>query len=166
MFRRAFTLVELLVVIAIIGLLSTVAVVATSSARSKANDAKWMADKNQVIKALQLYYNVNNAWPSSGGTFICMGSPTSQSCWRGAYLGLDSFITAMSSYMTAFPVINADSGAYAYNRILYHSNYSMGGYTGPFIVWPKENTMTAAECQFVYHYDKYYYCYEYLGNSL
>ena len=67
--RRAFTLVELLVVIAIIGLLSTVAVVATSSAGVNARNTRRKADMIQVSKALELYYNANNAYPSTSGNW-------------------------------------------------------------------------------------------------
>jgi prepilin-type N-terminal cleavage/methylation domain-containing protein len=65
--RKAFTLIELLVVIAIIGLLSTIAVVSLSNARVKARDTKRLADISQLQKALELYYNVNNQYPVSGG---------------------------------------------------------------------------------------------------
>jgi prepilin-type N-terminal cleavage/methylation domain-containing protein len=61
--RRAFTLVELLVVIAIIGLLSTVAVVATNTARAKARDVKRLADMRQMQTALELYINANGQYP-------------------------------------------------------------------------------------------------------
>ena len=60
---KGFTLVELLVVIAIIGLLSTVAVVALNSARTKSRDAKRVADVKQIQTALELYFNDKNAYP-------------------------------------------------------------------------------------------------------
>jgi general secretion pathway protein G len=71
--RHAFTLVELLVVIAIIGLLSTVAVVATGSARINSRNMKRKADLVQISKALELYYSNNNAYPSTGATHPAWG---------------------------------------------------------------------------------------------
>lgn len=61
--KKGFTLIELLVVIAIIGLLSTLSVVALSSARTKARDAKRLSDIKQVQTALELYYTDNNTYP-------------------------------------------------------------------------------------------------------
>ncbi|MDO8592519.1 MAG: type II secretion system protein [bacterium] len=65
--RLGFTLIELLVVISIIGFLTTAAVVMLDSARKKARDAKRIVDIKQVQKALDLYYDQNNAYPTSGG---------------------------------------------------------------------------------------------------
>jgi prepilin-type N-terminal cleavage/methylation domain-containing protein len=166
--RRAFTLVELLVVIAIIGLLSTVAGVSLSSARSKARDVKRLADKNQIIKALQLYYSDHDEWPADGGDWRCFGAPTSESCWPG-YTGLDSLVSAMSTYMGNFPKSEADPGTNAYNRYLYTKNWNGSPWDGDgaFLIWYKENPMAASECSSpnpVQHYDKYWYCYEFLGN--
>jgi prepilin-type N-terminal cleavage/methylation domain-containing protein len=163
--RKAFTLVELLVVIAIIGLLSTVAVVSMSGARSKARDAKWVADKNQVIKALNLYYSDHDAWPLTGGAWVCIGAPASETCWNGSHAGDDAINAAMTPYMANFPKTNADAGTLAYNRYVYASG-SLAGQTGAFLVWPKASTMTASECNSAYppqHEDSYWYCYEYLG---
>lgn len=67
--RRAFTLVELLVVIAIVGLLSTVAVVATNASRINARNAKRKADLIQISKALDLYFADNGSYPSTGGAW-------------------------------------------------------------------------------------------------
>jgi prepilin-type N-terminal cleavage/methylation domain-containing protein len=62
--KRGFTLIELLVVIAIIGLLSTLSVVALNNARSRARDARRVADVKQIQTALELYYNAVNQYPT------------------------------------------------------------------------------------------------------
>lgn len=74
---RGFTLIELLVVIAIIGLLATMSVVAFGSASSKTRDAKRKNDLKQMQKALEMYFDNNNAYPSTGGPANWQGmSPT------------------------------------------------------------------------------------------
>lgn len=60
-----FTLIELLVVVAIIGLLSSVVLISLNTARSKARDAKRIADVNQIGKALEIYYNDNAGYPAA-----------------------------------------------------------------------------------------------------
>ncbi len=61
--KKGFTLIELLVVIAIIGLLSTLSVVALNNARSRARDARRVADIKQIQTALELYHNSANLYP-------------------------------------------------------------------------------------------------------
>lgn len=97
--RNAFTLVELLVVIAIIGLLSSVAVVATKSSSSKSRDTKRKADLVQISKALELYYANNGLYPSTGGS------------WQGncstygglADSGAAAWIPNFTAYMAQLP---------------------------------------------------------------
>ena len=79
--KKGFTLIELLVVIAIIGLLSTLAVVALSSARTKARDSKRLSDLKQTQTALELYYTDQNQYPVAAvavnlgaGNFACLHS--------------------------------------------------------------------------------------------
>jgi prepilin-type N-terminal cleavage/methylation domain-containing protein len=66
---KGFTLVELLVVIAIIGLLSTVAVVATNSSRDKARYVRVLGDVTQIAKAAEVYYSTSTTgYPADLGT--------------------------------------------------------------------------------------------------
>ena len=61
--KPAFTLIELLVVIAIIGLLSTISIVALNQARSKARDARRVADMHQLVTAINMYLNQYGEYP-------------------------------------------------------------------------------------------------------
>lgn len=96
-FRHAFTLVELLVVIAVIGLLSAVAVVALSSTREKSRNTRRQADLVQISKALELYYNDNGAYPSTGGAFMGV-------CPNAGNVAPDSWIPGLvPNYMGSLP---------------------------------------------------------------
>ena len=69
--QKGFTLIELLVVIAIIGILATLVLLQLGTARSRARDAKRIADVSQLRAAIELYYEDNNgAYPAdiTGGT--------------------------------------------------------------------------------------------------
>jgi len=61
-----FTLIELLVVISIIGILAALIMVNFNAARERARDAQRKSDLDQVKKALRMYYNDNNSYPSTG----------------------------------------------------------------------------------------------------
>lgn len=57
-----FTLVELLVVVAIIGILAAVVLASLSSARTTARDAARVAQLNEIVKALDMYYLENGQY--------------------------------------------------------------------------------------------------------
>lgn len=63
--QKGFTLIELLVVIAIIGILSSVVLASLTTARTKARDAKRIADLGQLSLALEQYFDVNQSYPST-----------------------------------------------------------------------------------------------------
>jgi len=68
--KKGFTLIELLVVIAIIGLLSTLAVVALTSARKKARDSKRVADMKQIQTAMEMVFSDANKYDLVGCTNV------------------------------------------------------------------------------------------------
>lgn len=63
--QDGFTLIELLVVVAIIGLLSSIVLIALTSARQKSRDAKRLGDMAQMLNGLELYFATNKGYPSS-----------------------------------------------------------------------------------------------------
>ncbi|MFA5853909.1 MAG: type II secretion system protein [Patescibacteria group bacterium] len=73
--RRAFTLIELLIVISIIGLIATIAVTATNSARMKARDAKRLSDLKQLQSALGVSYEPGPGFPAVAAP-ITLGDAT------------------------------------------------------------------------------------------
>lgn len=66
--NKGFTLIELLVVIAIIGLLSTISIIALNQARSKARDARRVADMHQLQTAIEMYYDIYGEYPPISDT--------------------------------------------------------------------------------------------------
>jgi type II secretion system protein G len=86
--NKGFTLIELLVVIAIIGLLSSIVLVSLNSARAKARDTKRKADMNNIITAIEMYYDSNNAYPSTGGSWwgVCVNGGSRTTSGANAYI--------------------------------------------------------------------------------
>lgn len=60
-----FSLIEVMVVIAIVALLSSVALIALTSARQKARDVRRLSDMTQMNTGLELYFATNKGYPSS-----------------------------------------------------------------------------------------------------
>ncbi len=109
--KKGFTLIELLVVIAIIGLLSTLAVVALSSARTKARDSKRLSDLKQLQTALELYYTDRNGYPSAA-TAVTLGS-ASYNC-----LGSNGITTnALCGTTKYMGLVPTDPGSYSYSYV-------------------------------------------------
>lgn len=101
---KGFTLIELLVVIAIIGLLASIILVSLSTSRTKARDARAQGDLKQIINAMALYYDANNAYYATGDT-DCNAAGEGTAIPAGASIG---------TYMNPMPRNNGDatSGLY------------------------------------------------------
>lgn len=63
--NKGFTLIELLVVIAIIAILSAIVMSSIFASRSKARDAKRVADISQIQLALEQYFDKNGNYPNT-----------------------------------------------------------------------------------------------------
>jgi prepilin-type N-terminal cleavage/methylation domain-containing protein len=157
--RQAFTLVELLVVISIIGLLSTIAVVSLSSARSKARDTKRQADARQILTAMQLYYNDNGAYPNPQALgcncgysptvdACCLGHGSSGTCFAGLLEGCTALDNALAPYMAKIPddPENLTSG-YGDAYIYCDPNMATGcGIPGPALQWGYDQVSNSTNC--------------------
>jgi type II secretion system protein G len=131
--NKGFTLIELLVVVAIISLLSSVVLTSLNSARAKARDARRLSDVRQLQIALELYYDDNGSYPSSGTA--CSGWALSHpgyiACW-------DDLETQLSPYLTRLPVdpLNGYPPNYTYNAYQYRGGLKGG--QGYFILMDPE----------------------------
>jgi prepilin-type N-terminal cleavage/methylation domain-containing protein len=128
--EKGFTLIELLVVISIIGVLSTVALTSLNSARLKTRDVERKAELNAISKALEVYYSVNNQYPSEGtcdsskGT--CAACPCTGSDWAysGVYI---ANVLRSGGYFTNVPVDPLNNSTYYYT---YEPDCNQGGCVG------------------------------------
>ncbi|MDP2684011.1 MAG: prepilin-type N-terminal cleavage/methylation domain-containing protein [bacterium] len=125
--KKGFTLIELLVVIAIIGLLSTLAVVALSSAREKARDSKRLSDLKQIQTALELYYTDNSAYPVSAG--LQLGGADTSDCLDDTTAGFSGACAAAptATYMGLVPSdpLNTDTNVYTYTSVEFSNAYTI-----------------------------------------
>ncbi len=76
-----FTLIELLIVMAIMAVLATISIIALSSSRAIARDARRKADLESIRSALELYRSDCNTYrstlPAAGAAITGSGTPTS-----------------------------------------------------------------------------------------
>ncbi len=106
--RKGFTLIELLVVVAIIGLLSAVVLVSLGSARKAANDARRKADLKQIANAMEMYYDLQNYYPSIAADDCTTDSPTDCANTWTTSLGL------LTTWMSVPPVDPTNNATYYY----------------------------------------------------
>lgn len=148
--HQGFTLIELLVVISIISLLASIVFASLNSARSKARDTRRVADVRQIVLALNFVADsTGGTYPTSGGTWRCLGNPESATanCWGTAgFVGFTTLNNALLSYLNPIPKDprNNDNTGCGRNAYLYNSNVPAGDRypgspAGTYIHWYFEN---------------------------
>jgi type II secretion system protein G len=121
--KSGFTLIELLVVVAIIGVLSSVVMASTSTARAKGRDATRLSDVRQMAIALELYNLTNGSYPASSGI-----------CDYSSGTGWDDLETLLSPYIKKLPKDPSNKSTWGYC-------YSNNNALGPYIKFSTENSM-------------------------
>lgn len=106
---RGFTLIELLVVIAIIGILSSVVLASLNDARQKSRDAKRVADIKQLQLALELFFDSNSSYATTGLSALV---PTYIAALPADPLGGSYFYESLSSGTDYNLGANLESGTH------------------------------------------------------
>lgn len=125
--KKGFTLIELLVVIAIMALLSTLAVVALSSARQKSRDAKRLADIKQVQTALELYFIDQNAYPAGP---VELGGEAAKCLGAGGFAASDCTAPVYMGNIPANPTPGGKAYAYTVSGTSYSIEFALEGANG------------------------------------
>ena len=130
--RRGFTLIELLVVIAIIGILASVVLVNLNTARLRARNAERISTVDQVKLALQLFFDDNQAYPTTAQL------PAAPGVWTNAPVGL------LGTYLPKQPNTVAGATTYTYFSTG-PTNYCFGVYLEAGGTMPGNDTNCAAD---------------------
>lgn len=106
--KTGFTLIELLVAMTIIGILAVIGLRAFTGAQAKSRDAKRKNDLSSIARALEVYYNDYNRYPTSNAGIIngCGPAGTTACPWGS------TFATNGATYMQLLP--NDPKGSYFY----------------------------------------------------
>lgn len=139
--NKGFTLIELLVVISIIGILSSVLLVSLNSARSKARDARRLADIRQVQLAMELFYNDNLSYPDDGGATPTMtdGTPAFSALivlWPTAPTPADGTCSSAENTYTYQGRNAADTADDPTDPAFYQVGFCLGSTTGSYLTGP------------------------------
>lgn len=106
--NKGFSTVDFLVMMAIISAVTSIIAYFLVSAHQNATNATRSNDVAQIARGINTYAQNNGGkYPSSGGTWgawKCIGLPQgSETCWGGAFTGLDSLNAALLTVMNRLP---------------------------------------------------------------
>ena len=127
--KRGFTVIELLVVISIVSLLSSILVVATTTARGKGRDAQRISQAHQIDLAIQLYMASNQSrapgwsWNCGSGATdpTCVGTLSTTTGGSGKWSNLQS---DLSAYMPGITKLIDPCGSSCGNGLPYSAGYT------------------------------------------
>ncbi|MBI5134271.1 MAG: prepilin-type N-terminal cleavage/methylation domain-containing protein [Candidatus Taylorbacteria bacterium] len=121
--KRGFTLIELLVVVSIISLLSAVVLSSLNASRSRARDARRLADMQSLRTAISLYLNDSgNVYPPA--------TPDRGDGWAESYTAGAGFMSNLvSGGYLASPIRDPENTS-AYKSYYYRVG-TYGGCTAP-----------------------------------
>lgn len=110
-----FTLIELLVVMAILAILASVGFGQYTNSQIKARDSQRKSDLSNIARALEMYYNDNQSYPtaSNGMIVVDQGTGPTEVNW-----GTEFFATFGSTdvvYMKRLPKESTSETPYCYS---------------------------------------------------
>lgn len=105
--KSGFTLLELLIAIGIVVIVTAVSAIGFSGAQKRGRDVRRRSDAESLRSALELYYNQNNAYPTSTATY------SSDATWT---TGIIKTALKDNGYISSVPVdpINDTNLKYGY----------------------------------------------------
>ncbi|NCU38270.1 prepilin-type N-terminal cleavage/methylation domain-containing protein [Candidatus Saccharibacteria bacterium] len=122
--RSGFTVVELIAVIFVIGILMAVTFVSFNGAQGRSRDARRSTDIANIVKALELYYEDNRAYPDPNAT----ASTINSNWYSSGDTSWDTFETQMVNAIDKLPIDPINSSGNPLNS----GNYGYAYFTGSF----------------------------------
>lgn len=123
--KSGFTVVEIMIVVIVIAILASIVIISYSQIQARSRDARRKTDISNLIKALELYYDDNGAYPTVTSSD---GSPGA-SWYSSDVAGWSAFKTTMASTIDSFPVDPRNSvgdvtSSTSINNYAYYANTS------------------------------------------
>jgi len=138
--QRGFTLVELLVVVTILGILAVFTASNFTSSQIKSRDAKRKNDLGQIQRALEMYYNDKNEYPTADGAGQLVVANWGQEFSEDDVIYMADLPQDPSSSHTYYYI--SDGTSYAIYAAVEHERNVSGTYNYPCV------TGTANSCNY------------------